>query len=234
MINNIYTYGCSFSYPFWIDESKTYTSLLSKKYKCNYYNKSFPALCNDEIFTRLTNDLDKFKKDDLIVYQFTAYGREGFYINNNDDKYLSTAGLSRNPKENREMLDKWAGGRDTFKVTDNDIELLLDYTNTWSIYTLRNRFYRVFNLLEFLKKNVGINYQFLFFDNLYYRFCGNIDVIKFPLKNNVNNTSIIDWVVENKITLSDSHTGVDPNDKHPNEYGHMGIFDKIVEKIEKF
>ena len=233
MIGNIHTYGCSFSYPFWIDESKTYTKLLSEKYKSNYFNKSFPALCNDEIFTRLTNDLGEFKKDDLIIYQFTAYNREGYYINN-DDKYLTTAGLSRSHKENREMLDKWAGGRDNYRVTDNDIEILLDYANTWSIYTLRNRFYRVYNLLEYLKNSVGIKYQFLFLDNLYYRFCDNIDVIKFPLKNNQNNTAIIDWTVESKVTLSDSNTGVDPNDKHPNEHGHMGIYNKIVEKLEKF
>jgi len=232
MINNIYTYGCSFSYPFWIDESKTYTKLLSEKYNCRYFNKSFPALCNDEIYNRLTQDLQEFKKDDLIIYQFTAYNREGYYINGGD-KYLTTAGLSRSHKENREMLDKWAGGRDNFKVSDNDIEILLDYANTWSIYTLRNRFYRVYNLLEYLKNNVGIKYQLLFLDNLYYRFCGNMDVIKFPLKNNPNNTAIIDWTVENKVTLSDTNTGVDPNDKHPNEFGHMGIFEKIVEKIEK-
>ena len=230
MINKIHTYGCSFSYPFWIDEEKTYTHLVSKEYNCDYTNRSFPALCNDEIFNNLTNDLNQFVKNDLIIYQFTSIYREGFHIN--EETYFSTAGISRDHGENKVMLDKWSGGRDKFQVTDNQIDTLLDYTDSWSIHSIKHRFYRVYNLLEYLKNNVGIKYRFLFLDNFFNRFPEMETSIKFPIKNNYNNVSILDWVVENKLTLSDTNTGVHPNDKHPNEFGHQEIANKIISSIK--
>jgi len=68
MFRKIYTFGCSFSAPYWLEEEKTYTSLLAKNYNCEELNNSKPADCNDAIFLKFTDHLPDFKENDLIIY----------------------------------------------------------------------------------------------------------------------------------------------------------------------
>jgi hypothetical protein len=229
-INQIYTYGCSFSYNFWIRRDDIYPHLLSKKFKKDYISRAEPSICHDETFHRLTKDLTKFKKDDFIVYQFTSSHREGFMINN-DSLYLSTASLNRNLKNYAYVLDTWGRGRTEYKVSDSQLITLMDYMDNWTKHTLYYKYNRVFNMLEFLKKTIGINYVMIFLDDDFEKYVSK-NYIKFPIESNENNTSICSWVVENKWTLSDSRPEDVPDDKHPDELGHKGIYDKIVSYIE--
>lgn len=245
MFRKIYTFGCSFSAPYWLEEEKTYTSLLAKNYNCEESNNSKPADCNDAIFLKFTDHLPDFKENDLIIYQFTSYNREGFYINNHK-KYFSTAGLSPDPEHNRKLLDEFGGGRAKYKITDDEIMTLLDYTSIWSIYSLRNKFLRVYNILQYLKEEKNIDYQVLFLDNLFSSIVSSYNLLKLPTRSNELNVGIKEWVTANKLRLIDMPTvyhkqrdehisieeaGIYKQDKHPNEKAHELIAKAIMNKL---
>lgn len=229
-INQFYIYGCSFSHNFWIKQDDIYPHLLSKKFNKNYVSRAEPSICHDESFHRFTKDLSRFKKDDFIVYQFTSAHREGFMIND-DSLYLSTASLSRNLNDYAYVLDNWGKGRIEYKVSDSQLITLLDYIDNWTKYTLYYKYIRVFNMLEFLKKSIGLNYVMIFLDNDFEKYVTK-NYIKFPIKTIEKNISICNWAVENKWTLGDSRPDDVLNDSHPDELGHKGIYDKIVSYIE--
>lgn len=231
-INQFYIYGCSFSYNFWISEDMAYPHMLSKTFNKDYISRAEPATCHDESFNKLIEDLSRFKKDDFIVYQFTSDNREGFMLND-DSLYLSTAALTltNNLKEFAYILDTWGKGRTKYKVSDSQLITLLDYIDAWTPYTLYYKYNRVFNMLEFLKNSIGINYVMIFLDNGFNKYVTK-NYIKFPIESNSNNLSILYWIMNNKLTLSDSRPDELPTDKHPDELGHKGICDKIISYIE--
>jgi hypothetical protein len=224
----IYTYGDSFSYRFWIEEEETYTYKLATKVGLKYENRSFPAICNHEIFQRLTEDLGSFKRGDIIIYQFSAGEREGLMINDGN-KYFSSAGISPSIKETRNTLDKYAGGRDTFEISDDNIMLLLSYCHRLGEFTISHKYKRVENLLKFLEKTIGIRYVMLFLDSKFDKFLDRENSINFD-----DGFSIMDWAIKNKLRLSDTpREGIHENDAHPNIEGHFQISEKIYEHINK-
>ena len=81
-INKIWTFGCSFSTDHYLQMNETYTGVLSEKLGVDYENFAESAMCHEESFNRLTQNMNRFEKNDLIIYQFTAGTREGFKINN--------------------------------------------------------------------------------------------------------------------------------------------------------
>lgn len=230
-VNKIYIYGCSFSVNFWIGEENIYPNLLSKHFNVEYINRADSATCHNEAYLRLTNDLKNFEKDDLIVYQFTSSDREGYMVND-DSLYFTTAALTKDLKRFAWILDRWGKGRTTYKVSDKQLEILLDYMDGWVCYTKFHKFNRVVNTLEFLKNKVGVNYCLLFLDDGFEKY-KNPNKIVFPIKKNKNNNSILDWGVENKFTLGDSRPNEVPYDNHPDEKGHYGIFENIIKKIDE-
>jgi hypothetical protein len=222
----IYTYGDSFSYDFWIAKDETYSHLLSQKLGIDYVNRSFPALCHHEIFQRLTDDLQCFQSGDIIVYQFTAGEREGIMIDGT--KYFSSAGVSPSMKETREILDRHAGGRDTFKISDDDIILLWSFCNNIGKHTISHKYKRVENLLKFLEKTIGITFVMLFLDSKFDDIVDPQKGVKFD-----ESYSIMDWAIVNRIRLSDTpREGIHPEDAHPNVEGHRRIAEKIYEHLK--
>jgi hypothetical protein len=204
--------------------------MLSKELSVGYISRAEPASCHDESFNKLTKDLSRFKKDDFIVYQFTSGNREGYMINN-DSLYMSSASLTRNLQHYAYILDTWGKGRTDYKVSDSQLITLLDYIEVWTPKTLYYKYNRVFNMLEFLKKTIGINYVMIFLDDSFEKYVSK-NYIKFPINSNKNNISIMDWVVENKWTLGDSRPNDVPDDAHPDELGHKNMYDKILNYIK--
>lgn len=229
MINKIYTYGCSFSYNFWIDENETYTNKIARYLNVEYKNNSFPAMCHNLIYEKLLIDSLEFNKNDLIIYQFTSGNREGYILDNNF--YYTSAGIGKTVKETVDVFNAWGGGREKYPMTDNQIEILIDYINNWGDYTLDFKFRKVNHLMQLLEKKIGIKYVYLFLDNKFDRF-ESLNKINFPTPTNDKNYAIIEYVSENKLTLSDSNKGSDKNDKHPNETGHTHIADRIINYLE--
>lgn len=230
-MKKIHTYGCSFSFPFWINEEESFTHLLAKYMGCEYNNRSFPALCHNEIFHRLLSDINTFKKDDLIIYQFTAGNREGFMVNNSF--YYSSAGIGETLEDTVRVMNQWGGGREKYPFTDDKILSLMSFVNDWSKETLFYKFNRVNDTLKFLEKTIGIRYVYLFLDDNFHEFIDNDKTVTFLLPSNEYTPSIMRWATESKITLSDSRNDVDPQDKHPNHIAHKLLSDLISLKINK-
>lgn len=229
-VDQFYIYGCSFSHDFWISKDDIYPHLLSKKMKREYVTRAEPAICHDETYLRLTKDLDRFQKNDFIVYQFTSGDREGYMINN-DSLYLTSSALSRDLKYYAYVLDRWGKGRKEYKVSDAQLITLLDYIDAWTPKTLYYKYHRVFNTLEFLKNTVGINYVMIFLDNKFNKYLTK-NYIKFPIDTIPDNNSILFWARENNWNLGSSRPKEVPEDMHPDEKGHFGVFEKILEYIE--
>jgi len=217
----IYTYGDSFSYRFWITEEETYTHVLSQKLNVDYVNKSFPALCHHETYQRLIDDLDGLQSGDLIVYQFTAGTREGYRIN---DIYYSSAGLTSSIEDSNKMIDEWGGGRKKYPITDDQMLLLWQYSSEWGQHTISHKYDRVFKLLKFLEKSIGIKFRLLFLDSSFDHLADEHS-IKFG-----STSSILDWITLEKLRLKDSDE-TNPMDDHPNAEAHQIIAEKIYESL---
>lgn len=230
MINKLYTYGCSFSSDWWINEEQTYTSLVANQLKCDYVRRSEPAICNNEIYHRLTKDFDLFKKDDFIIYQFTASDRGGYYVND-DSLYITTSLLTPDVEMNTLVLNEWGVGREKYEVSDEHLLKLLDYSIVWEKHSIFYKYNIAYNTLEFLKESIGVNYVMLFLDNGFSKFCKN-NTIKFPLKSDENNYSLNNWAMENKLTIADSNSIRPKWDTHPNEKAQYHIASKILKFIK--
>ena len=227
-INKLYVYGCSISSPYWMRENDAYPYLVSKELNCPYVRRSETALCHNETFNRFTNDLNLFKKDDLIIYQFTAGDREGYKLKN--DLYLTSALLSEDLNYFAHILNTYGKGRINYNVSDKQLITLLDYIEQWGKHTYYYKYHRVINLLEFLKEKIGINYLTLFLSDDFEKYNPK-NSIKFPIEKNENNLSIQKWVYQNKWTLNYSKPKEAGNDQHPDERGHLEIANKIISYI---
>jgi len=226
-INKIWTFGCSFSTDHYMSMSETYTGVLSEKLGVEYENHAESAMCHEECFNRLTYNMNRFNKDDLIIYQFTAGTREGFKINN--DFYYTSAGLTRDLNLMFDLMNKYSGGRDKFPITNEQFILLCDYMNHWAPHTIYHKYHRVFNTLSFLQSKIGIKYRILCLDNDFKAFRTE-HFINLPTTSDENNLSIMNWVDENKWTLGDTKSDqVMKTDKHPNEEGHYNIGIRLYE-----
>lgn len=230
MINKLYTYGCSFSSDWWIDEEQTYTALVSKQLGCDYIRRAEPAICNNEIYHRLTKDFELFNEGDFIIYQFTALDRGGYWVNN-DSLYITTSLLTEDVDMNTLVLNEWGVGREKYEISDSDLIKLLDYNNVWERHSLFYKYNIVHNTLEFLKEKYNVNYVMLFLDNYFQKFCTN-NYIEFPIETNPKSVSIRDWVVMNNLTIADSNPIRPKWDTHPNEKAQYHIASKILKFIK--
>lgn len=233
MINKIHTYGCSFSFQYWIDEKETYTHKLSERLNCTYSNKSFPGLCHNETYHRLLSDIESFDKNDLIIYQFTSGNRDGFMLN--DNFYYSSAGICSSLQETIDIMDNWGGGRHIYPFSDDKLLSLISYLNDWGYDNLFYKYNRVDKVLKFLKNKIGINYYYLFLDSSFEKYINTDSTISFNAYDGESMISIKDWICKNKLSLKDSKRDYpfDENDKHPNEIAHQIISNTIHRKLVK-
>lgn len=229
----LHSYGCSFSWPISIQDGKSFPTLVAERLNYVHIQNAFPALCNDEIFSRFCSSLSSIKKDDIILYQFTFPVRKGFVINNSD--YESSAGffadvnanpdkLKSNPFVNQEMIDY-------LFLNSNFIH--------YSIYFLIQR---VVSILKFLEETLEIKYRLLFINDEYDDTIKAMNSIKKKLRVDKpdydlterffisfadkvimfnESISILDYVYNNKLTVS-------AQDTHPNQQGHNKIAEQII------
>lgn len=208
-----------------MEEEDTYTFKLARRLGVEYINQSFPALCHNEIYQRLLNDLDQFEKGDLIIYQFTSSWREGYMIA--DGVYYSSAGLSPEIEETVETMNRWGGGRDKYPMKDEDMTLLWNYLVAWGDKTLYYKWHRVIELLKFIEKVKEVKVIYLFLDEDFAEFKSN-NTVKFQLNNGEKTESILRWVTDKRLRLADANIeGVHPEDAHPNRKGHTEIAERI-------
>lgn len=230
MNHNLYSYGCSFSYPFWIEENECYTNIVSLKLGLNNISRAHPGLCHNETFDRLLTDIDLFTEKDIIIYQFTAGEREGYMVENNF--YFSSAGILDTLEETVQQMDKWGGGRHTHPFSDEKLLTLMEYVPKWGIDTILYKFNRVNKVLKYLQATKNINYIYLFLDDYFDPILDKEKTVFFNQPDGTLTPSIMNWAWMSKLTLSDSRTDVHPEDKHPNHLGHKVIAENIINKIK--
>lgn len=238
-MSKLYSYGCSFSWNMGIEYQECFPVLVSNHFKLDLDQQAFPALCNDEIYSRFLGNLDKYKEGDIILYQFTFPARKGFLVENSH--YESSAGFfSDTNKDNNSRLktNVFANQKVVDYLYDN-----VEFIHFFNYFTLQ----RVVSVLQYIEKSIGIRYRILFitedFTDLVFkmnedkkdlRVDGKYDYevkdrffIKFMknvIKMNEDSLSISDYVIENNLT-------VDEYDKHPGVSGHKFIADKIIASL---
>lgn len=233
-MNSLHSFGCSFSYHINIPEDKPYPVLLSKYLKLDHQQYAFPALCNDEIFSRLISNIDKFKKGDVITYQFTFPTRKGFLVDYSN--YESSAGFLDDTLISKETVKK------NLFANPSLIDLLVsnaEYSEMFLYHTVQ----RAVKLLLYLKENVGISFRLLFINNDFQKLVTKMNEPKKILRVDKPDYDVTDRFFlsfKDEIVLMDNSSiglhdymsannlTVSASDNHPNVQGHNHIFEQIV------
>lgn len=236
-MSNLYSFGCSFSYGVHVPQDKIYPSLLALSLDMTHHQHAFPALCNDEIFSRFVSCIDKFKSGDLITYQFTFPVRKGFIVDYKN--YESSAGFFNDIEANRELM------KQNIFANQSLVDLLLsnaEFSHMFLYHTVQ----RVVKLLTYIRDNKGVDFRILFINNEYEELVNRMNGDRYTLRTDkpdyditdrffikyLNETvymddltlGMIDYVTKNNITVSRS-------DNHPNMKGHYHIFDRIKQTL---
>jgi hypothetical protein len=157
----IYSYGCSFSTRQLVEVEDFWVHLLAKHYKTPYEAWGTGGNEYHEAFHRLLGCMHEFKKDDLIVFEFTDHTRIGVTVNGT---YLTTAIITRATlDETMEHINhqRIYNGIDK---EDEDYTSLYDFSNIWADSQMFYHYWRVWNLLTYLQDTVGIHFILLFLD----------------------------------------------------------------------
>lgn len=233
----LYSFGCSFSYGVHVPQDKCYPSLLASTLGYEHIQFAFPALCNDEIFSRFVSCIDKFEKGDLITYQFTFPVRKGFLVDYKN--YESSAGFFNDIEVNKELM------KQNIFANQSLVDLLLSNAEFAQMF-LYHTVQRVVKLLNYLKDKREVNYRVLFISNEFTDIVNKMNSQKHTLRYDKpdydvterffepftnqtvrmdeDNLGMINYVMKNKMTVSKS-------DNHPNVEGHKNIFDKIFKSL---
>lgn len=157
----IFSFGCSFSTQTVVPTEYFWLDMLSKKLGCKYESWGNGGTDVHESFLRLTSCLSDFQKGDLIIYQFTDHNRIGYQY---DGFYSTTAIFTR---ENlKETLEYFEYVRKVVKLdkSDEDYQILYEFSDKWADGQIFFHYWRVWNLLTFLKEKIGIQFVLLFLD----------------------------------------------------------------------
>jgi hypothetical protein len=157
----IYSYGCSFSTRQLVDEKDFWVDILAKHYKSKYEAWGTGGNEYHEAFHRLLGSIHEFKKDDLIVFQFTDHNRIGFII---DGKYATTAMMIKHTREETLSNIKYHREITGINKPDEDYLSLVDFSTMWSDSQMFYNYWRVWNLLTYLQDTIGIHFILLFLD----------------------------------------------------------------------
>lgn len=233
---NLYSFGCSFSWPTNIQDGKSFPLIVAEKLNYQHKQNAFPALCNDEIFSRFCSSISEIQDNDIVLYQFTFPVRKGFVVNNSD--YESSAGffadvnanpdkLKNNPFVNQEMID-------FLFLNSKFIDL--------SLYFIVQR---VVSILEYFKKTKEVKYKLLFINKEYEDIVNAMNSEKTQLRYdkpdydlterffinymdkviNFDGTfGMLDFVYNNELTVS-------KQDSHPSQEGHNKIAEYIIKTL---
>lgn len=235
-MSKLFCYGCSFSSNISIEPEEIYPYLVAQKLQLELKSYAFPALCNDEIYSRLVGSLDEIENNDVILYQFTFPSRKGFIVDYSH--YETSAGFFNDSGKSRnERLKK-----NPFADQDIVDYLILNADNTQKLlyFTLQ----RTIKLLKYLQKEKNIKFRVLFINDEYDEYILRMNAQKQPLrtdnktayeiqdrffldfdKNVVrmddNSSGIIEYIMANNLTVSE-------HDSHPGREGHKYLANKIL------
>ena len=236
-MSKLYSFGCSFSYGINIPQTKCFSALLSNKLNVEHQQYAFPALCNDEIYSRFISCIDKFSQGDFITYQFTFPVRKGFLVDYRN--YESSAGFFNDIEPNKDLM------KQNIFANQSLVDLLVSnaqYSEMFLYHTVQ----RAVKVLNYLKDKRKVDYRVLFicneFSELVDRMNGEKYTLRFDKKDydvterffekfldqvifmDDNTLGMVNYVTQNNLSISKS-------DNHPNEQGHEYIFNKILSSL---
>jgi hypothetical protein len=224
-MKNLWIFGCSFSSGYLkVPREKSYGNLIAGEMGFNIVNLANAGRSNDMLFYELMSNVNNIKEDDYIIFQFSSFDRIGHFVDDNLHSYFSSAGLPQlgiDHKMNEEPFKNFS---------KQELKILLDYIIEWHPRTWKFEIDNTINLLNYLKSTKNINYSLLYMLNEYQVI--NENVIKLPTNTNKNNISIHDFLMENKLTISDEFPDEYTYfDSHPGFGGHEKLKEIILEKI---
>lgn len=222
-MNKIWTFGCSFSSGHLdVPKEKTYSNLIANELNYDIENLAKAGHSNDKILYDLITNLKNINDGDIVFFQFSTFNRIGHFID--DDIYFSTAGIT-------ELGVKHKMKENIFSdIPEHDLEILFDYILSWQDKRRKFDLDNSLNLLDYLKQIKNIKCFVLYLSNEYYKITDNTLIL--PIKNNLNNVSINDFVIENKLTLSDDFPEkYSYFDSHPGISGHEELKKNILNKL---
>jgi hypothetical protein len=245
MRGRIHSFGCSFSTRNLVPEGMFWLDILARKYKVPYDSWGSGASEFNEAFHRLTFTMKDFKKDDLVIFQFTDHNRLGVIPNG---YYITTAMLNRNAKDYLVGFD-WNRKVGHVNKTDDEFMLLYDFANTWLHDQMFWNYWRVWNTLKFLEEKIGIHFIILFLDKtweevIHPEHYHNIPLFPLPEENNnIKNThenialNLFCWdnkgyAIGHDLNYKDV-PGWHKDDGHPGELGNAKMVDFIMDHIDK-
>jgi len=253
MRGKIHSFGCSFSTRNLIPKGMFWLDILARKYEVPYDSWATGASEFNEAFHRLTFAMKDFKKDDLVIFQFTDHNRLGVIPNG---YYITTAMLNNMcPNDGKRNSEDYLVGFDwNRKVghvnkTDDEFMLLYDFANTWLHDQMFWNYWRVWNTLKFLEEKIGIHFIILFLDKtweevIHPEHYHNIPLFPLPEENNnfknpQENIALNFFCWDNKgyaighdLNYKDV-LGWHKDDGHPGELGNAKMVDFIMDHIDK-
>lgn len=248
MRGKIHSFGCSFSTKQLVPENMFWLNILARKYEVPYDSWGTGASEFNEAFHRLTFSMKDFKKDDLVIFQFTDHNRLGVIPNG---YYMSTAMLNKQTMENTLLYFDWCRKVGHVNKTDEEFMLLFDFANTWLHSQMFWNYWRVWNTLKFLEEKVGIHFIILFLDKTWEEVIHpdhyhHIPLFPLPEKNQYENIknphenialSLFCWgnrgyAVGHDLNYKDVE-GWHEGDGHPGELGNAKMVDCIMDHINK-
>lgn len=227
MVNNVCVFGCSFSSGYLeVPQSKSYGNLLARELNLNIKNFAKPGNSNDKIFYDLLSNVDLIQDNDIIIYQFSSFNRLGFFKDDNEDSYFSSAGIIESGIEDK--LKKQEFKEFSFDNLNNLVNFIIDWQKFSYKFTIDN----TINILNFLIKTKKIIPIILFMtDECIFL---NDYTIKLPIESDKNNFSLHSYVRDNKLTIGDEFVEKYSNggDEHPGFSGHNRLKEIILLKIK--
>ncbi len=225
-MNTIWVFGCSFSSGYLeVPVEKSYGSILANKLNFNIKNLSRPGNCNDKIYYDLMNNINDINDNDIIIYQFSSFNRIGFFKNNNDNSYFSSAGVPELGVEYKQKEVNFS------EYNLNDLTKMLDFILTWQPLRFKFNLKNTINILNYLQINKNIKYKIIFLTNECKYFSDNI--LKLPIDIDDTNLSLNDFLDYNKLTIGHEY----PNkyiygDTHPGFSGHEKISELLYNNFK--
>jgi hypothetical protein len=247
MRGKIYSFGCSFSTKQLLPKKLFWLDILANKYGVKYEQWGHGGSEYQEAFHRLTGAMKDFKKDDLIIFQFTDHNRIGFNYHNH---YNTTATL--NDHETDKMLNKFKAAREIirFNKSDEDYLNLFEFANTWADGQIFYHYWKVWNLLSYLKDTIGIDFILLFLDQTWINTIHDSHYKHIPIFKTLERSyydKAINTNADKNISLAhfcrmDGYAvghelkwkdipGWHPEDGHPGELGNQKMVEVIMEHI---
>lgn len=223
-MNTIWVFGCSFSSGHsGVPQEGTYGNLLARDLKYNIKNTSSQGASNDIIFYRFNQNLNKFKDGDIILYQFTSFNRIGFFEEEDEGTYFSTAGLPEFGIGTKRIEGPFSN------KTDRELEVLIDYILMWQPKRYKLMYNDAMNVINFLIGNKKIKIYTLYLLDEFNK--NDKNSVLLPTSSEPNNTSMNQFFMENKLTVYDDDPIKYNLDTHPNSEGHFRLKEILKEKI---